>query len=98
MKKLDIVISNANKCRVLVIDFGKTLDLFALEKDNSSIDNNSIIYIFFIIKNQGKVFFINSTIGAVNKIIVNNYNKWIFFDDIQSKGKKNNHVFDNIAL
>ena len=47
MRNLDITMGNKDKHRVLLTDFGATLDLRAAEYDNSSVDNHAVICIFF---------------------------------------------------
>ena len=50
MRKIDTTNGNADLHRIIMIDFSATLDLFAKEKDNSSVDNHAVIYIFLLFK------------------------------------------------
>ena len=80
------------------MDFGATLDLRAMETDNSSVDNHAVICIFFVLTGWRNVDFYNSESETMDKTIVSNCNKWIVFGDTISKGKKNDHVFHNACL
>ena len=48
MRKIDTTMSNPDKHRVLLTDFGATLDLRASETDNCSVDNHAVICIFLL--------------------------------------------------
>ena len=48
MRKIDTLMSDRNLYRVIMTDFGATLDLSAAKKDNSSVDNHAVICIFFV--------------------------------------------------
>ena len=48
-RKLDLVMSNPELCRVLCTNFGATLDLCTSEKYNCSVENHAIICIFFVL-------------------------------------------------
>ena len=78
---------------VLFTDFGTTLDLQAAEKDNSSVNNHAVICIFFVCTNWRSVTFSNGV--DMDETILNDCERWIFFGDTLSKGKKNDHIFHN---
>ena len=96
MRQLDLTMSDPNTTRVICTDFGATLDLGAVEKDNCSVDNHAIICIFFIIYNWRVADFYDD--GNLDQVIINDCDKWIWFGDTMSKGKKNDHVFHNACL
>ena len=98
MRKIDTIMSDRNLHRVIMTDFGATLDLSAAEKDNSSVDNHAVICIFFVNLNWRNVKYKRAVedVGLVeDEIIVSDCEKWIFFGDTISAGKKNDHVFHN---
>ena len=98
MRKIDHTMSDRDKHRVICTDFGATLDLSAAEKDNSSVDNHAVICIFFVSQNWRKVSYKREVEGGGvldDETIINDCEKWIFFGDTMSKGKKNDHVFHN---
>ena len=97
MLSIDLTMSNPNKHRVICTDFGATLDLGAVEKGNCSVDNHSVTCIFFVVSNWREVEYVNIK-GNADKTITNDCDKWIFFGDTISKGKKNDHVFHNTCL
>jgi len=51
VKKLDMIMPNSNTTQVIFTDFGATLDLKAIETNNSSVDNHTVICIFFVLTN-----------------------------------------------
>ena len=87
MLSIDLTMSNPNKHRVICTDFGATLDLGAVEKGNCSVDNHSVMCIFFVVSNWREVEYVNIK-GNADKPITNDCDKWIFFGDTISKGKK----------
>ena len=87
MLRIDLTMSNPNKHRVICTDFGATLDLGAVEKGNCSVDNHSVMCIFFVVSNWREVEYVNIK-GNADKTITNDCDKWIFFGDTISKGKK----------
>ena len=94
----DRSMSKSDTHRVLFTDFGATLDLMAAEKDNSSVNNHAVICIFFVCSNWRLAKFKNQVEGSedvFDETIVNDCDRWIFFGDTQSKGKKNDHIFHN---
>ena len=98
MHKIDTLMLNKNLHRLIMTDFGATLDLSASEKDNSSVDNHAVICIFFVNLNWRDVKFkrVVKDVGLVeDETIVSDCEKWIFFGDTMSAGKKNDHVFHN---
>ena len=58
-RKLDLVMFNPELCRVFCTDFGVTLDLYASEKDNDSVDNHAVICIFNVLTNWRQVRYHN---------------------------------------
>jgi hypothetical protein len=50
-RKLDYIMSDPDRFRIICTDFGATLDLCAAEKDNSSVNSHAVICIFFILTN-----------------------------------------------
>ena len=101
MRKIDLTMSDPNKHRIFCTDFGATLDLMGAEKDNSSVNNHAIVDIFFVAHSWRHVPFKKPNgEGPVicDRTIVNDCDKWIFFGDTYSKGKKNDHVFHNAYL
>ena len=96
MRQIDLTMSNSDTTRVICTDFGATLDLSAVEKDNCSVDNHAVICIFFIVYNWRVTDFIDD--GNLNQVIINDCDKWIWFGDTMSKGKKNDHIFHNACL
>ena len=87
MMRIDITMSDPNKHRIICTDFGATLDLGAAEKGNCSVDNHSVMCILFVVSNWREVEYVN-TKGNADKTIINDCDKWIFFGDTMSKGKK----------
>ena len=80
--------SNSDKHRILFTDFGSTLDLMATEKDNSSVSNHAVNFIFFVCSNWRIVRFKKQIEGiedVFDETIVNDCNIWIFFVDMLSK-------------
>ena len=57
MLRVDLIISNDDFHCIIFIDFDATLDLMAVEKDNSSVNNHAVIFIFFVCSNWSKVRF-----------------------------------------
>ena len=51
--------SDADITRVILTDFGATLDLRAAETDNSSADNHAVNCIMFVLTNWRKVTYYN---------------------------------------
>ena len=86
--------SDPTKCSVICTDFGATLNCMSSEKESSSINNRAVICIFFVSYNWQTVKFKKlvtcgeSTNEIEDETIINDYNKWIFFGDTLSKGKK----------
>lgn len=72
MKRLDITMSDKDKIKVILTDFGATLDLSTAEADNTSVNNHAVIAIFFVMYNRQKVNYLNKTIGKNNDTIINN--------------------------
>ena len=57
MKNIDLTMSKPNIHQALCTDFGVMLDLFGLEKENSSVDNHAFLCIFFVLSNWRNVNF-----------------------------------------
>ena len=55
MKKIDYTMSDSDKHHIICTDFGATLNLSAVDKDTSSVDNHVVICICFIIINWSKL-------------------------------------------
>ena len=89
--------SDHDKHRVISTDFGATLDLRAAETDNCSVDNHAVVDIFFITYDWKPVKY-NRKDGSVDETIISTTDKWIFFADTLSRGKKNDHVCHNACL
>jgi len=54
IRKVDHSMSHPDVHRVFCTDFGATLDLCAIEKDNFSVDNHCVVCIFFLSHNSLK--------------------------------------------
>ena len=89
--------SHPDKHRVICTGFGATLDLGSVEKGNCSVDNHAVMCIFFVVSNWREVKFTNIR-GEQDSTIINDCDKWVFFGETMSKGKKNDHVFHNTCL
>lgn len=101
MMRIDLTISNPDLYYILYTDFGATLDLMALEKDNSSVNNHPVICTSFLCSNwRWASLNIQDEDGEdiLDKIILNDYDMWICFGDTQSKCKNNDHIFYNACL
>ena len=97
MMHIDLTMSNPNKHRIICTDFGATFDLGATEKGNCSVDNHSVMCIFFVVSKWREVEYYN-TESNLDKTIINNCDKWIFFGHKISKGKKKIMYFTILAL
>ena len=53
MRQLDLTMREPNTTQIICTDFGATLDLGAVEKDNCSVDNHAIICIFLLYTTGG---------------------------------------------
>lgn len=101
MQKIDKTMTNSDTSQVVFTDFGATLDLMASEKDNSSINNHAVVCIFMVTYNWRNVKFNRRGVGleeVEDETVVNDCDKWIFFGDTLSKGKKNDHIFHRSCL
>ena len=87
-----------NTTRTIMTDFGATLDLYAAEKDNSSVNNHAVVCIFFVLSNWRKVNYVRTDTSEWDEMITNECDKWIVFGDTMAKGKKNDHVFHNACI
>jgi len=92
MRKLDMEMGDADMHRVICTDFGATLDLSAAEKDNCSVDNHAVLAIYFVLSNWRTVKYKKED-SEYDETIICDCDKWLFFGDTISKGKKNDHIF-----
>jgi hypothetical protein len=91
VRKIDLTMSNADTTCVICTDFGATLDLFAAEKDNSSVNNHAVIDIFLVCYNWRIVKYkrkLSSGEEVDDETVICDCDKWIFLVDTLSKGKK----------
>ena len=51
MRKIDLTNSHPDIHRIIYTDFGATLDLSAIEKDNCSVNNHAVVCILFVVTN-----------------------------------------------
>ena len=79
--------SNPDKQRIICNDFRATLDLAAAEKDNGSVDNHSVLEIYSVLTNWRAVKYEKEE-DKYDETIINDCDKWLFFGDTISKGKK----------
>ena len=86
--------SNAELTRLIMTDYGATLDLGAAEKDNCSITNHAVVAIYFVTYDWRPVTFTRDD-GSVDEVIISTTDKWIFFADTLLKGKNNDHITHN---
>ena len=101
MRKIDLTNSHPDIHRIIYTNFGATLDLSAIEKDNCSVNNHAAVCILFVVTNWRNVKFKKKNENGNNiedETIINDCDKWIFFADTISKGKKNDHVMHNSCL
>ena len=81
MKKKDLIMSNPDIHCVIYTDFGAILDLIC-EKDHSSVNNHTVICIFFICTNWRRVNYIKKNQCGEDELdntILNNCERWVFF-------------------
>ena len=100
-RKVDCTMTDPDKHRVICTDFAATLDLRGAEADNSSINNHAVVCIFYVLTNWrvAKYKKIMENGEEINdESILNNADKWAFFGDTISAGKKNDHVFHEACL
>ena len=71
MRSRDLIISHSDLHRLIFTNFGATLDIIAVEKDNSSVNNHAVICIFFVCTNWRNVAFRNGE--NIEKRILNDY-------------------------
>jgi hypothetical protein len=71
-----------------------------MEKDNSSVDNHAVICIFLVNTNWRKASFTVMKNGKeeLDEAMLSDCDKWIFFGETMSIGKKNDHVFHNTCM
>jgi len=95
IRKVDLTMSDSDLIRVLCTDFGATLDLCSFKKDNSSVNNHAVIAIFLVTHKLRRVKFKRKRKRCDgfeeqedDETIISDCDKWIFFGDTRSKGKK----------
>ena len=106
MRKIDCTMGNPNQHRVICTDFGATLDLRGAETDNCSVNNHAVVCIFYVLTNWRSVKYkkrtennnTNAFLEGEDETIVNDADKWGFFGDTISTGKKNDHIFHESCL
>ena len=104
MRKVDHFMSDPNKHRVICTDFGATLDLMSIEKDNSSVNNHAVICILFVSYNWRTVQFKKlvtcgeSTNEIDDQTIINDCDKWIFLVTLYPKVRRTITFFTTHAL
>jgi hypothetical protein len=101
MQKIDKTMTKSATSQVIFTDFGATLDLMSSEKDNSSQNNHAVVCIFMVTYNWRDVKFKNKATDGLefdDETVVNDCDKWIFFGDTLSKGKKTNIFSINRVL
>lgn len=76
-RKIDLTMSNPDTKRVICTEFGATLDLGAVEKDNCSVENHAIICIFVVVKNGRVVDFTSD--ANLDQVIINDCDKCFFW-------------------
>lgn len=96
MRNIDLTMSPTST-RVICTDFGATLSLNAAELDNCSVAHHSVVDIFLVNSNFRKVKLKNKK-KEEDVVMVSDCERWVFFGDTISKGKKNDHVFHNSCL
>ena len=87
MKNIDLVMSKPDTHRVLCTDFGATPDLFASEKDNSSVNNHAVLCIFFVLSNWRNVKYKKQE-NKWDETVVCDCDKWLVFGDTISQGER----------
>ena len=92
MRKIDHLMTSPLNTRVICTDFGATLDLNAAELDNCSVAHHAVVDIFFVNMNWRSVKFKNKN-DVEDEAIVSDCEKWIFFGDTISRGKKKRSYF-----
>ena len=95
------MLSHRDLHRVICTDFGATLYLSDIEKDNCSVDNHAVVYVLCIYYDWRQVQFMRKREDREmhrEEVIVNEYDKWIMFGDTISREKKKDHVFHNACL
>lgn len=102
MRTRDLTMSNPDKYRIICTDFGATLNLRGKMVDNSPVDNHAVVAIFFVIsgwrRTKYKVTNIETNVEEDDETIICDCDKWAFFGDTLSKGKKNDHVFHEACI
>ena len=99
--ELDCTLSDPTTTLLVATDFGASLDLQAIEKDNCATDNHAAVCIMYVLKDWKSVEYNeNSNDGIVltKKKIISNCDRWIGFIDTLSKGKKNDYTTHHAFL
>ena len=97
--------SDPSTTRVISTDFGATLSLYPLETDNCH-ENRHVVVDIFVVHYDWRKVTINNDLETWNgkeedlydERIVSTCDKWVFFMDTLSKGKKNDYVTHNANL
>jgi hypothetical protein len=97
VRKIDIIMSDPGTTRIYCTDFGATLDLMSSEKDNSSVNNHTVICIVMVSHNWRTVPYLNGD-KKEDETIICDTDRWIFFGNTYEKGKKNDHVFHDACI
>ena len=69
---------NQNKTRVILTDFGTSLDMRASKTINCSLDNHAVVCIFFVLTNWRTVKYHDSATKEDDETIINDCDRWIF--------------------
>ena len=90
--------SNKDATRVMLADFGATLDLGTMEKGNCGVDNHAVICALLVARGWRQVARASSSTGMSDVTVIDDCGKWVIFGDTMSKGGENDHVFHNACL
>ena len=88
---------NENDARVLLTEFGASLDLRHIETDDCSVENHSTMASYFLLTNLRTVT-CNKKDGTSNQIILSDCNKWKIFGETIPKGNKSDHELNDSCL
>ena len=88
VKRMGATMSNSNNARVMLTDFGPSLDLRATEVGNYSVGNHAVTRALFVVCNWRRVRFWNNEAQVEDESMLDDCDKWVFFGDTVSKGKK----------
>ena len=88
VKRLGTTAPNKDTARVMLADFGATLDLGATEKGNCGIDNHAVICALLVARGWRQVARASSSTDMSDATVIDDCGKWVIFGDTVSKGKK----------